>query len=148
MDITVDAPRVSTDEIVEALARLVRQISRSAPPVTRASLDAILSDPATTLLVARAGDRVVGTLTLVSVSIPTGTRTWIEDVVVDAEARGWGVGSALTHEALRLAREAGARTVDLTSRPARTAANRLYQRIGFEVRDTNVYRFTMPSSEG
>jgi len=75
--------------------------------------------------------------------IPTGIRAWIEDVVVDSEARGHGVGEALNKEALRYAKDNGAITVDLTSRPSREAANRLYQRLGFQLRDTNVYRFTL-----
>ena len=82
-------------------------------------------------------------LTLAVFRIPTGIRAWIEDVVVDAEARGRGVGEALTREAVRVAGTHGARTVDLTSRPSREAANRLYQRLGFERRDTNVYRLSI-----
>jgi ribosomal protein S18 acetylase RimI-like enzyme len=86
---------------------------------------------------------VIGTLTLALFRIPTGVRAWIEDVVVDEAARGRGAGEALTREALRLAEEAGARTVDLTSRPEREAANRLYQRLGFERRGTSVYRLEL-----
>jgi ribosomal protein S18 acetylase RimI-like enzyme len=86
---------------------------------------------------------VIGTLTLALFRIPTGVRAWIEDVVVDEAARGRGAGEALTREALRLAEEAGARTVDLTSRPEREAANRLYQRLGFERRSTSVYRLEL-----
>lgn len=82
----------------------------------------------------------MGTLTLVIFPIPTGLRAWIEDVVADEAARGRGVGAALTREAVRLARAAGARTVDLTSRPSRAEANRLYERLGFQVRDSKVYR--------
>ena len=74
--------------------------------------------------------------------IPTGVRAMIEDVVVDEALRGRGIGEALSREALKVARENGARTVDLTSRPSREAANRLYQRIGFKLRDTNVYRYS------
>ncbi len=73
--------------------------------------------------------------------IPTGIRAWIEDVVVDGAARGKGVGDALNRHAIDLAADLGAKTVDLTSRPSREAANRLYKRLGFEQRDTNVYRF-------
>jgi ribosomal protein S18 acetylase RimI-like enzyme len=69
-------------------------------------------------------------------------RAWIEDVVVDQSARGQGAGETLTHEALRTAREAGARTVDLTSRPSREAAGRLYERVGFKIRESRLYRFT------
>jgi ribosomal protein S18 acetylase RimI-like enzyme len=83
---------------------------------------------------------IMGALTLVMFPIPTGLRAWIEDVVVDQAARGRGVGAALTQEAVRLARTDGARSVDLTSRPSRQAANRLYERLGFQVRDSKVYR--------
>ena len=96
------------------------------------------------MLVARLDGEIVGTLTLVMFPIPTGTRAWIEDVVVDDATRGRGVGAALTQEAVRLARANGARTVDLTSRPARAAANRLYERLGFHLRDSNVYRLASP----
>jgi len=95
------------------------------------------------LLIARDDERIVGSLTLVVFPIPTGVRAWIEDVVVDSSVRGKGVGEALNREALRIARNKGAVTVDLTSRPSREAANRLYQRLGFEKRDTNVYRYDL-----
>jgi ribosomal protein S18 acetylase RimI-like enzyme len=99
-----------------------------------------VSDPDTALLLARDGETVIGMLTLAIFSTPTGTRSWIEDVVVDDAARGNGAASALVEAALSRAAEAGARTVDLTSRPEREAANRLYVRLGFEQRTTNVYR--------
>ena len=86
---------------------------------------------------------IVGSLTLVVFPIPTGSRAWIEDVVVDEAARGAGVGAALNQAALDHARALGAKTVDLTSRPSREAANRLYQRLGFEPRETNVYRYEL-----
>ncbi len=95
------------------------------------------------MLVARVDDAIVGSLTLVVFRIPTGMRAWIEDVVVDEAARGHGVGEALNREALRIARERGAITVDLTSRPSREAANRLYRRLGFIERETNVYRMEL-----
>ncbi|MBW3644796.1 MAG: GNAT family N-acetyltransferase, partial [Actinobacteria bacterium] len=114
------------------MARLVPQLSRSAPPLSHAELAEIVASPATVLLVAR-DDRsaIVGSLTLVVFRIPTGLRAWIEDVVVDEAARGAGVGQALSRAALALAAERGARSVDLTSRPSREAANRLYRRLGF-----------------
>jgi ribosomal protein S18 acetylase RimI-like enzyme len=129
-----------SDELVEAIRRLVPQLSSSAPVPTREDLAAIVASPATTLVVATDDDRIVGTLTLALFRIPTGTRAWIEDVVVDEAARRLGTGEALTREAIRLAGEAGARTVDLTSRPEREAANRMYEKLGFRRRDTNVYR--------
>jgi ribosomal protein S18 acetylase RimI-like enzyme len=135
-----EVTEVSTD-LVEAIAGLVGQLSSSSPAPGAAELGEIVASPATRLLVARDdGGALVGTLTLALFRIPTGLRAWIEDVVVDEGARGQGVGVALTREALRIAADAGARSVDLTSRPDRDAANRLYERLGFRRRQTNVYR--------
>ncbi len=103
----------------------------------------MVASDASTLLIAQEDGYIYGSLTLVIFRIPTGVRAWIEDVVVDGEARGKGVGLALNEAALELARNAGAGTVDLTSRPSREAANRLYKRIGFTERDTNVYRYLL-----
>ena len=131
------------EELVAAFATLVPQLSRSASPPGREELQAIVASPATILLLARDGDgRIVGSLTLAIFRIPTGVRAWIEDVVVDEGARGSGVGAALVEAAIERAERAGSRTVDLTSRPDREAANRLYVRLGFVPRSTNVYRFT------
>ena len=130
-----------SDELVAAFARLVPQLSQSASTPTREDLEEIVSSPATTVLVARDDQgTIIGSLTLVMFRTPTGARAWIEDVVVDEAARGHGVGAALVDEAIRLAAEGGARTVDLTSRPSRAAANALYERAGFRARETNVYR--------
>ena len=134
----------ATSEVVEAFARLLPQLSSSAVPLTRDALAEIIAAPHNTVLLARdpgADGRIVGTLTLVIFRIPTALRAWIEDVVVDEVARGHGVGEALNREALRIARELGAITVDLTSRQSRKAAHRLYEKSGFHVRDTSVYRF-------
>jgi len=133
-----------TEELCTAFQRLIPQLSSSNPPPTHAQLAEIVSSPATVLFIARDpdhGGEIVGTLTLALFRIPTGLRAWIEDVVVDASARNRGVGEALNQAALRRAAARGASTVDLTSRPSRAAANRLYQRIGFTRRDTNVYRY-------
>jgi ribosomal protein S18 acetylase RimI-like enzyme len=132
-----------TDEVVEAFGRLLPQLSRSAPPLDQAALTRIASSPAISVLIARSDGLITGTLTLAMFPIPTGLRAWIEDVVVDDQARGQGVGAALTQEALRIARVAGARTVDLTSRPSRVAAGRLYERLGFETRETRMYRYPL-----
>lgn len=132
-----------TDEVVEAFARLIPQLSSSNPPPSRSQLEALVASEASTLFLARVEDAIVGSLTLATFRIPTGVRAWIEDVVVDESARGHGVGEALNRAALDRARAEGAITVELTSRPSREAANRLYQRLGFVTRDTNVYRFTL-----
>jgi ribosomal protein S18 acetylase RimI-like enzyme len=125
------------------MAALIPQLSRSAPPPTAAELEEMVRSPASVLFVARDGaGRIVGSLTLALFRIPTGLRAWIEDVVVDDAARGAGAGAALVHAALDHAAGVGVRTVDLTSRPDREAANRLYLRLGFELRHSNLYRFT------
>lgn len=137
-----------TDELVEAMAALIPQLSSSSPAPGPDELAEIVGSDATHLLIARDGDgpglggAIVGSMTLVVFRIPTGVRAWIEDVVVDAGARGQGVGETLNRAALDVAERRGARTVDLTSRPSREAANRLYQRIGFVQRATNVYRYS------
>jgi ribosomal protein S18 acetylase RimI-like enzyme len=143
--VTVEVVHQVTDELVAAFARLVPQLSATTGPPGRKALEEIVGSSAITLLVARAEGTIVGTLTLAMFPIPTGFRAWIEDVVVDEAARGKGVGEALTNEAISLARAAGARTVDLTSRPSRKAAGRLYERAGFEERETRVYRYRMPA---
>ncbi len=132
-----------TPELMEAFDRLIPQLSRSNPPPSEEELAFIIDSPASVLLLAEEDGVILGSLTLALFRIPTAMRAWIEDVVVDDAARGKGVGRALNEAALERAREAGAATVDLTSRPSREAANRLYQRIGFEKRDTNVYRFNL-----
>lgn len=131
------------DGLVEAFARLIPQLSSSNPPPDRAALQAIVASDSARLLLAEDEGAIVGSLTLVVFPIPTGIRAWIEDVVVDDAARGKGVGGALNKHALALAAKLGATTVDLTSRPSREAANRLYQQLGFERRDTNVYRYKL-----
>lgn len=128
--------------LVEAFARLIPQLS-AVPPPTAGDLAAIVGAPGSVLLVARDGATIVGALALTLYRIPTGQMARIDDVVVDERARGHGVGEALTHEALAIARAAGARSVNLTSRPERAAANRLYERLGFERVTTNVYRFRL-----
>lgn len=137
-----EAKEVDAD-LVEAFARLIPQLSSSPPPGPD-QLAAIVASDASILLVARdASDRIVGSLTLAVFRVPTGVLSWIEDVVVDEAAWGSGAGEALVLAALDRARDAGVKSVDLTSRPSREAANRLYVRLGFETRATNVYRRTV-----
>ena len=143
MSATIEIATESTDELVHAMAVLIPQLSKSNPPPSQTDLNAIISSEASVLFIARVNGKIAGALTLATFRIPTGVRAWIEDVVVDADARGHGVGEALNMAAIAEARSRGAITVELTSRPSREAANRLYQRIGFVQRETNIYRFTI-----
>lgn len=130
-----------TDAVVEAFARLIPQLSSSSPAPTHDELVEMATAEADHLLVAEDADgTILGSMTLIVFRIPTGVRAWIEDVVVDESARGRGVGEILNRTALDIAYGRGAKTVDLTSRPSREAANRLYQKLGFELRNTNLYR--------
>jgi len=142
--ITISVASEVDDELLNAFDRLIPQLSRSNPAPDADTLRSIVESEASTILLARDDEtgQIVGSMTLAMFRIPTGLRAWIEDVVVDESARGKGVGYTLNEAALDLARKAGATTVDLTSRPSREAANRLYQRLGFVQRETNVYRFS------
>lgn len=141
--VTIEEVKRVDAELVKAFERLVPQLSSSNPPPTEKELAAIVTSRATVLFIARDEGEIVGSLSLVLFRIPTGLRAFIEDVVVDTSARGKGVGDALSRSAIEHASNAGAKTVDLTSRPSREAANRLYQRLGFKLRNSNVYRFEL-----
>lgn len=143
MSIEVERVSSATPALVEVLNGLVPQLSTSAAPLDLTDLESLLSADAVTLFVAALDGVVVGSLTLAIFLIPTGWRAWIEDVVVDTGARGNGVGEALTNAAIDEARRRGARSIDLTSRPSREVANALYVKLGFERRETNVFRLSL-----
>ena len=140
-DVVIEIADQVTPELVAAFAHLIPQLSRSSPPPTAEELAEMINSDSADVLIARDNTGILGSLTLITFRIPTGVRSWIEDVVVDDAARGKGVGDKLNRFALELAEGHGAKTVDLTSRPSREAANRLYQRIGFLPRETNIYRY-------
>jgi ribosomal protein S18 acetylase RimI-like enzyme len=143
-DISVTAAAGVDDELVAAMRSLIAQLSSTAATPSAHELREIVESGCTTLLLARDRaqvNRIIGSLTLAVFRIPTGVRAWIEDVIVDPAARGKGVGELLSRAALEIAHLRGARTIELTSRPSREAANRLYRRLGFVPRDTNVYRY-------
>lgn len=140
---SVEIAGEATDEVLAALHRLIPQLSSSSAPMTADELREIIASDSSVLFIARVDGRIVGSLTLATFRIPTGIRAWIEDVVVDESARGHGVGEALNRAAIAEAKRRGAKTVDLTSRPSREAANRLYLRLGFVARETNVYRYDL-----
>ena len=147
---TVELITAATPEIHEAMGRLIPQLSRSAAPMSEADVQRFLAQSGVHFFVFRSetadaegNHPILGMLSLATFEIPTGVRAWVEDVVVDEAARGQGAGLALVEAAIEHAKTVGARTVDLTSRPTREAANRLYQRAGFQLRETNVYRVTL-----
>lgn len=141
--VEIEHATVVDAELVEAFARLIPQLSSSSPPPTSDELASIVDSPDSVVFLARLDGRIVGTLTLAFYRIPTGLKSWIEDVVVDGSASRRGIGEALNRAALDEARRRGAKDVALTSRPSREAANRLYQRLGFQRRETNLYRYTL-----
>jgi ribosomal protein S18 acetylase RimI-like enzyme len=141
VEIEAASPASLSEDVVESIGRLVSQLSSSAPPPSAGELGEIAGSTGSVLFLARLGEDVVGMLTLVTYRIPTGVRAVIEDVVVDETRRGAGIGAALVSAALAESDRRGARHVDLTSRPSREAANRMYVRMGFTERETNVYRY-------
>lgn len=146
VNLEISEASVVDDELVAAFAALIPQLSSSNPPPTADALRAIVENPDYVLFLARdldANGRIFGSLTLVTFRIPTGLRAFIEDVVVDENTRRSGAGRAMTSAALNKARSLGVSTVDLTSRPSREAANAMYQNMGFELRSSNLYRFTL-----
>jgi ribosomal protein S18 acetylase RimI-like enzyme len=135
-----------TGELHEALQRLVPQLGAHKVPPTREELEALVASASSILLVAYDPDDsglLVGMLCLTVYRVPTGLRSMIEDVVVEGNARRRGIGETLMRKAIELAREAGAEGISLTSNPGRQAANRLYQSLGFQLRQTNPYYYRL-----
>lgn len=140
----IDVATRADDELYEAFQRLVPQLTSNNPPPTQGELVALIQEPSSTLLLARADDGgIVGALNLTVYRVPTGVRSIIEDVIVDTSARGRGVGQALMQRAIELAKGKGAKNIALTSNPARAAANRLYVKLGFKKRETNAYQLNL-----
>jgi ribosomal protein S18 acetylase RimI-like enzyme len=139
----VEQVRNCDDALLIGVNALLPQLSGTARPLSQSEIKTIVDSDTAYLLVARDDNKICGMLTLIVFRIPTGVRAWIEDVVVSESSRGKGVGKSLLASAANMAREQGARTIDLTSRPEREAANRLYRKAGFVQRDTNVYRIVL-----
>ena len=133
----------ASNEILSQVNGLLPQLSKSASPLSLESLDILAKSESTNLFVAKEGKKVWGMLSLVLFPIPTGTKAWVEDVVVDSSARGKGIGKALMNRALKKVREKRGKSIDLTSRPSRETANKLYQSLGYQKRETNVYRLSL-----
>lgn len=132
--------------LAEAVERLLPQLSGALRCPSLQELEQVVASRKAALFAAEADGRIVGMLTLAWYDVPSGRRAWIEDVVVEAAARGGGIGEALVRAALTQARRIGAGTVSLTSSPARVAAHALYRKVGFETYDTTVFR--RPAKKG
>ena len=143
MSVRIEAVAEATPELQSAWAALLPQLNSSLPIPGLDHLKAMVADLAVTLLVARDGSEIVGTAAVVVYVTPIWIKARIEDVVVDQAARGRGVGEALVKGCIEVARNRGARIVELQSARSREEANRLYPRLGFELRDSNVYRLKL-----
>lgn len=130
--------------VFEAVQRLLPQLDPDSEMITAEKFKSIIKSGNTHFFIAETDNReIAGMLTAAVYVIPTGTKFWIEDVVVDDSFRGKGIGKELMVFALEFAKSTGAKSVDLTSRPSRVAANKLYQDLGFILRETNVYRLKL-----
>ena len=140
--ITISELTESTTESLNAVNRLLPQLSASAKAISINRLQDLTESDSTKLFIGtdQSGE-ILGMLSLIVMKIPTGNKAWIEDVVVDESARGRGIGRELMNHAHEEAKKHGVKSIDLTSRPSRESANELYQSLGYEIRETNVYRY-------
>ena len=130
--------------VFDAVLKLLPQLVSDSKSLTEDHFRRILKSEKTHFFIAELDNKqIVGMLTIGTYDIPSGTKVWIEDVVVDESQRGKGIGKDLTLFAIGFAKSLGADSVELTSRPSRIAANRLYKKLGFVLRETNVYRYTL-----
>jgi ribosomal protein S18 acetylase RimI-like enzyme len=143
VSVRIETVGEATPELLSALAALLPQLNPSLPIPGLEHLKAMVADPAVTLLVARDGTAIVAAAAVVVYATPIWLKARIEDVIVDQAERGQGVGEALVRGCIDVARERGAGIVELQSARSREAANRLYPRLGFELRDSNVYRLKL-----
>ena len=144
MDIKITEIEHFSEELLQAFKRLTPQLSESAPIPTAERLQRIVESPSAHLLAALDHEgNIAGVLTLVLFDIPTYYKAWIEDVITDSEYRGRGIGKALVKRAIEIAKERGADSVNLTSRPSREVARALYRKVGFEEVPTTVFRLLL-----
>ncbi len=141
----VERVREATPEVLAALSRLLPQLNPSLPVPDMARLERLVADPDVTLLLAIDGEAIVGTTTVIVYTTPFWIKARLDEVVVDAVARGKGVGEALVAEALAVGQERGAQVAELQSGrgPNREAAHRLYERLGFRIRESDVMRIVL-----
>jgi ribosomal protein S18 acetylase RimI-like enzyme len=138
----IEVAKHSSPTLLRAVTSLLPQLTSSGRTMTAAELNTMIASPHSTLFVAKDEDRIVGMISLAVVQMPTGLRSYLEDLVIDSSYRQRGAATALLQAAIGLARSSGARTLDMTSRPSRAGAIRLYERVGFQRRDTNAFRYS------
>lgn len=127
-------------DCLEAINRLIAQLSTSSHTFTEAELNSLIASPQSHLYALEYDEKIIGMVTLCIYQCPTGRKAWIEDVVVDQNHRGKGYGKLMVRKAMEECQNRGNVTLMLTSRPSRIVANQLYQSLGFEKRETNVYK--------
>src|SRR6266513_5417455 len=144
----IEAVTEATPALHAALARLLPQLNGNLAVPDMERLERLIADPDVTLLVARDGEEIVGTTTVIVYTTPFWIKARLDEVVVDDSARGRGVGEALVKAALEVGREKGAQVAELQSGrgPAREAAHRLYERLGFRIRESDVMRISLSPS--
>ena len=143
MAVEIECVTEVSDELAEAFARLMPQLSPRLGALSREAMERVVCSDGAALFAARLDGRIAGVLTLVWYDVPSGRKAWVEDVVVDAGERGRGVGRLLVEKALELARSEGVQHLMLTSNPARRAAHALYRTCGFEEVGSTLFRFDM-----
>ncbi len=141
-NLKIEVAKQASPALLRAVTSLLPQLTSSGRSMTAAELNTMITTPAATLLIAKDEEKIVGMISLAVVQMPTGLRSYLEDLVIDASYRRRGAATILLHAAIDVARNAGARTLDMTSRPSRTGAILLYERLGFRRRDTNAFRYT------
>jgi ribosomal protein S18 acetylase RimI-like enzyme len=139
--ITISELKEGSAEVLTSINQLLPQLSLNAQGISMDRLLELVESDNTIIFLGTDKDgQILGMLSLIVMKIPTGNKAWIEDVVVDSKARGQGLGKALMNHALEEAKKLEVKSIDLTSRPTREAANLLYQSLGYQKRETNVYR--------
>ncbi|TME96293.1 MAG: GNAT family N-acetyltransferase, partial [Chloroflexi bacterium] len=133
----------ATQELLDALTALLPQLNPRLEPLSMERLSRVIGDRATTLLLVRDDGGIVGAAAVLVYATPAFVKARIEDVVVDESSRGKGVGEALVRRCIEVARERGAEIVELQSARWREVANRLYPRLGFQLRESNLYRLEL-----
>ena len=141
MEFYIEKLETFSSELIAVLNKLLMQLNNEASPLIKADIEQMISSPTNSLFVARRSDNkeIVGMITLIIYRIPVWKKAWIEDIVVDEEYRKHGIGTKLIQHAIEIAKASGVLSLNFTSRPGKEAANRLYERLGFEKRETNVY---------